>query len=191
MLPGPDVLGRRRGQPRQLWSIQARCGRYTLRRQAMRRLLSWSPVLIRPRHGTGRKDIPPLGTACAHGVIPSLLGGKPQRGCSQTPAPPPPTGQAGPRKGGGSRAGSRGLVGCCLCHPIPDSESLSASRFAARAGAILAWIQPTQHFGLSLAVTEPKLRLSVPEPCQMLVYMCLRWPSPRGSPARWGSLRQC
>lgn len=81
-------------------------------------------------------------------------------------------------------------MGCCLCHPIPDSGSLAATRLVARAGAILAWIQPTQHFGLSLAVTEPRLRLSVPEPRQMLGYMCLRWPSPRGFPGQRGSLRQ-
>lgn len=77
-----------RGQARQLWNIQARCGRYTLQQQAMRRLLSWRPVLSQPRHGKGRKDIPPSGTVCTYNVITSLLGGKPQRGCSQTPTPP-------------------------------------------------------------------------------------------------------
>lgn len=60
-----------------------------------------------------------------------------------------------------------------LCHQIPMSVSLSASWFAESVGAILAWIQPNQHFMLSPAVTEPRLWLSMPEPHQMLGYVCL------------------
>lgn len=82
-------------------------------------------------------------------------------------------------KGGG---GSRGLVGCCLCHQIPKSVSLSASWFAGSVGSILAWIQPNQHFGLSPAVTKPRLWLSMPQPHQMLEYLCLCWPSTCGFP---------
>lgn len=155
----------------------------------MWRLPSWRPVLIWPRHGMGRKDIPPLGTACAHVVIPSLLGGKPQRGCSQPPASPPPLHRPGePQEWWW--AGSGGLVGCCLCDLIPDFGSHSASQLAERADAILALIQPTQHFGLSPAVTKPRLRLSMPEPCHMLGYVCLRCPSLRGFPGQWGSFQQ-
>lgn len=99
-----------------------------------------------------------------------------------TPTAPPPQARLAPGRVVGARRGSGGLVGCCLCHLIPNSGLLSASRLAVRAGAILAWIQPTQHFGLSLAVTEPRLRLSMPEPRQMLGYACLHWPSPRGFP---------
>lgn len=54
-------------------------------------------------------------------------------------------------------------MGCCLCHPILNSGLLSTPRLVVRAGAILAWIQPTQHFGLSPAVTEPRLQLSMPD----------------------------
>lgn len=93
-LPAPDVLGRGREQPRQLQSTRARCAGRTLR--ALRRLPSPRPVLIQPRHGTGRKDIPPVGTACTHGVIPSSLRGKPQGGCSRSPSPS--AARAGPKE---------------------------------------------------------------------------------------------
>lgn len=81
-------------------------------------------------------------------------------------------------------------MGCCLWHPILSSGLLSTPWLVVRAGAILAWIQPTQHFGLSPAVTEPRLQLSMPEPRQMLGYVCLLWPSHHSFPGRWGSLWQ-
>ena len=112
---------------------------------AMQRPLIPRAVLIQPQHGTGKKDIPPLGTACVHGVIPSLLRGKPQGGCSR----PPSLGQ-----------------GCCLCHLIPDNVSAGCE---GRSHPFP--VQLTQHLGLSLSPGDG--RRCAPEPCQMLaVHSC-------------------
>lgn len=157
-LPAPDVLGRGREQPRQLQSTRARCAGRTLR--ALRRLPSPRPVLIQPRHGTGRKDIPPVGTACTHGVIPSSLRGKPQGGCSRSPSPS--AARAGPKE------------------PCWDAACATPSPAVAPIpcwlpGQELSWPEFSRLsvLGLSPAVTKPSYgRKSASEPRWMLG--CLR-----------------
>ncbi|KAJ7405251.1 hypothetical protein WISP_140814 [Willisornis vidua] len=75
-------------------------------------------------------------------------------------------------------------LGPCLLD-TPWFYSLQPLRFAARAEAILAWIQTNQHFGLSSSVTEPRLWLSIPEPHQMLDPNLLRTSVLKGYQLTW------